>query len=71
MTRRQKYNLLRFGEETLATVGFTSLVVAMISNSLVVSKVPFITLCMIAGISMGVSSWCGNKARRMRKRRRR
>lgn len=71
MTKRQKYNLLRFGEETLATIGFTTFVGAMIANSLIVSKTPFIVFCLLSALSMMTASWCGNKARRMRKRRRR
>lgn len=71
MTRRQKYELLRLGGEALATIGFTTFVGAMVANSIIVSKTPFIIFCLLSAGSMLAASWCDNKARKMRKRRRR
>lgn len=70
MTKRQKYHLLRWAEETFAgaTIGFLFLV--FLIDALVGCCVPLIAAIAAGAISYIVSFECGCAARRMRKKKR-
>ena len=71
MTRRQKYCLLRWAEETFAgaTIGCLLLVFAI--DALAGACVPLMAAIAGAAVSYMISFECGCAARKMRKRRRR
>lgn len=71
MTRRQKYNLLRAGEEVGAgaTIGF--LLLTFFIDAMAGACTPLIMAIAAAAISYMISFECGCAARRMRRRKKR
>ena len=70
MTKRQKYHLLRWAEETFAgaTIGFLLLVFAI--DALAGACVPLMAAIAAAAVSYMISFECGCAARKMRRKKR-
>lgn len=70
MTRRQKYRLLRWAEETLGGLAVGCFLSMWVADAFLIDKTPVAIFAMACAVLIALSTHCGYKAQRMRRRRR-